>query len=235
MQQPFRRKRQARRADLREPDRASLQCTAGAGSARCCCVTSPKSSSPRSDRRRRCSGRCMMPVRWCSPTSPAIRHAERAVAAGADGLVLLTAGAGGQTGWLNPVRVRARGAGVLRRTDRARRRHRDGHALRAAQALGCDLAYMGTKFIATRESMADPAYKDDAGREQRRRHPADARRSRACRPTCCGRRSRPPDSIPTICPRAAPSTSARTSTSAPAKTAQNAGRISGAPGIRRRA
>src|SRR6202043_2487930 len=31
-----------------------------------------------------------------------IRHAERAVAAGADGLVLLTAGAGGQTGWLNP-------------------------------------------------------------------------------------------------------------------------------------
>ena len=37
-----------------------------------------------------------------------IRHAERAVAAGADGLVLLTAGAGGQTGWLNPfVFVRA--------------------------------------------------------------------------------------------------------------------------------
>jgi nitronate monooxygenase len=35
----------------------------------------------------------------------------------------------------------------------------DGHALRAAQALGCDLAYMGTKFIATRESMADDRYK----------------------------------------------------------------------------
>jgi nitronate monooxygenase len=31
--------------------------------------------------------------------------------------------------------------------------------LRAAQSLGCDLAYMGTKFIATRESMADPRYK----------------------------------------------------------------------------
>ncbi|CAN7709875.1 nitronate monooxygenase [Bradyrhizobium sp. LjRoot220] len=89
-----------------------------------------------------------------------IRHAERAVAAGADGLVLLTAGAGGQTGWLNPfVFVRAvRGffdgplvlAGGIS----------DGHALRAAQALGCDLAYMGTKFIATRESMADPRYKE---------------------------------------------------------------------------
>ena len=36
----------------------------------------------------------------------------------------------------------------------------DGHALRAAQALGCDLAYMGTKFIATRESMADVRYKE---------------------------------------------------------------------------
>jgi len=35
----------------------------------------------------------------------------------------------------------------------------DGYALRAAQALGCDLAYMGTKFIATRESMADVRYK----------------------------------------------------------------------------
>jgi len=36
----------------------------------------------------------------------------------------------------------------------------DGHALRAAQALGCDLAYMGTKFIATRESLADVRYKE---------------------------------------------------------------------------
>jgi nitronate monooxygenase len=89
-----------------------------------------------------------------------IRHAERAVEAGADGLVLLTAGAGGQTGWLNPfVFVRAVRAffdgpivlagGIT-----------DGHALRAAEALGCDLAYMGTKFIATRESMADIRYKE---------------------------------------------------------------------------
>ena len=35
----------------------------------------------------------------------------------------------------------------------------DGHALHAAEVLGCDLAYMGTKFIATRESMADDRYK----------------------------------------------------------------------------
>jgi nitronate monooxygenase len=89
-----------------------------------------------------------------------IRHAERAVAAGADGLVLLTAGAGGQTGWLNPfvfVRaVRAFFDGPLVLAGGIS----DGHALRAAQALGCDLAYMGTKFIATRESMADQRYKE---------------------------------------------------------------------------
>ncbi|MGY4573946.1 nitronate monooxygenase [Bradyrhizobium sp. USDA 3256] len=134
-----------------------------------------------------------------------IRHAERAVAAGADGLVLLTAGAGGQTGWLNPfVFVRAvRGffdgpivlAGGIG----------DGHALRAAEALGCDLAYMGTKFIATRESMADGRYKQmlvdstaddimlttaftapadqhaaalDRGRRSRSRRPAGTRRDR---------------------------------------------------------
>lgn len=88
-----------------------------------------------------------------------IRHAERAVAAGADGLVLLTAGAGGQTGWLNPfafVRaVRAFFDGPIVLAGGIG----DGHALRAAEALGCDLAYMGTRFIATRESMADNRYK----------------------------------------------------------------------------
>jgi len=88
------------------------------------------------------------------------RHAERAVAAGADGLVLLTAGAGGQTGWLNPfvfVRaIRAFFAGPIVLAGGIS----DGHALRAAEALGCDLAYMGTKFIATIESMADARYKE---------------------------------------------------------------------------
>jgi len=88
-----------------------------------------------------------------------IRHAERAIEAGADGLVLLTAGAGGQTGWLNPfafVRaVRSFFAGPIVLAGGIA----DGTALHAANVLGCDLAYMGTKFIATRESMADPRYK----------------------------------------------------------------------------
>ena len=103
-----------------------------------------------------------------------IRHAERAVAAGADGLVLLTAGAGGQTGWLNPfVFVRAVRAFFDGPIGAGGRHHRRPRPSRGAQALGCDLAYMGTKFIATRESMADVRYKELLVASTRRRCPAD--------------------------------------------------------------
>ena len=88
-----------------------------------------------------------------------LKHARQALAAGVDGLVLLGAGAGGQTGWLNPfafVRaLRAEYDGVLVLAGGIS----DGVALRAAQVLGCDLAYMGTRFIATRESLADDTYR----------------------------------------------------------------------------
>jgi len=88
-----------------------------------------------------------------------VRHAEKAVAAGVDGLVLLTAGAGGQTGWVNPfafVRaVRTFWDGIVVMAGGMA----DGQAVAAAQMLGCDLAYMGTKFIATRESLAKESYK----------------------------------------------------------------------------
>ena len=89
-----------------------------------------------------------------------MRHVDRALAAGVDGLVLLTAGAGGQTGWLNPlaflraVRERYDGAVVLAGGIA------DGTALWAAQTAGADLAYMGTKFIATTESGASGAYRE---------------------------------------------------------------------------
>ncbi len=89
-----------------------------------------------------------------------LRHAEKAIEAGADGLVLLAAGAGGQTGWANPfafVRaVRAMWDGPIVLAGGVS----DGQSLFAARVLGCDLAYMGTRFIATRESMAAPRYKD---------------------------------------------------------------------------
>lgn len=95
---------------------------------------------------------------WADVAS--VRHAERAAEAGADGLVLLTAGAGGQTGYANPfafvraVRAFFDGLVVLSGGQA------DGWSLWAAQALGADLGYMGTRFIATDESNAQPAQRD---------------------------------------------------------------------------
>ncbi|QUS38829.1 nitronate monooxygenase [Tardiphaga alba] len=88
-----------------------------------------------------------------------IKHAQKALEAGADGLILLTAGAGGQTGWANGFAfaraVRAFFDGPLVMAGGIS----DGQALWATEALGCDLAYMGTKFIATQESMALEGHK----------------------------------------------------------------------------
>jgi len=88
-----------------------------------------------------------------------LRQAEKAAAVGVDGLVLLSAGAGGQTGQANPfafvraVREFFDGTIVLAGGIS------DGAALLAAQVLGADLAYMGTPFIATRESLASAGYR----------------------------------------------------------------------------
>ncbi|WP_166350804.1 NAD(P)H-dependent flavin oxidoreductase [Phytoactinopolyspora limicola] len=88
-----------------------------------------------------------------------LRHIDRAAEAGVDGLVLLTAGAGGQTGSANPLAfvraARQRFDGVLVLAGGIS----DGASVLAARALGADLAYMGTKFIATTESLARPAYR----------------------------------------------------------------------------
>ncbi|WP_069164625.1 NAD(P)H-dependent flavin oxidoreductase [Nocardia altamirensis] len=88
-----------------------------------------------------------------------LRHLDRALESGVDGLVLLTAGAGGQTGWANPfsfVRaVRARFDGPIVLAGGIS----DGAALWAARVLGADLGYMGTKFIATTESLAGDEYR----------------------------------------------------------------------------
>lgn len=88
-----------------------------------------------------------------------VRHAEKAVAAGADGLILLTAGAGGQTGWANGFAFARAVRGFFAGPVALAGGVSDGAAVLAAQALGCDLAYMGTKFIATRESMAPDGYR----------------------------------------------------------------------------
>jgi nitronate monooxygenase len=88
-----------------------------------------------------------------------VRHARKAIAAGVDGLVLFTAGAGGQTGWANGLAfvraVRSFYDGPIVLAGGVS----DGNAVFAAEVLGCDLCYMGTKFIATKESMAAAEYK----------------------------------------------------------------------------
>jgi nitronate monooxygenase len=87
-----------------------------------------------------------------------LRHVDRALEAGADGLILLTAGAGGKSGWANPFAfaraARERFDGPMTLAGGIA----DGIAARAALALGCDLAYMGTRFIATQESLASAEY-----------------------------------------------------------------------------
>lgn len=89
-----------------------------------------------------------------------MRQAEKAIAAGVDGLVLLTAGAGGQTGHANPFAFVRAVRDVFDGTIVAAGGISDGQAVLAAEVLGADLAYMGTQFIATRESMAAPEYRD---------------------------------------------------------------------------
>jgi len=88
-----------------------------------------------------------------------IRHAEKALEAGVDGLILVAAGAGGHAGMLSPfalvgeVRRMFDGAIILSGAIA------NGGSILAAQAMGADLAYMGTRFIATREAHATDNYK----------------------------------------------------------------------------
>lgn len=88
-----------------------------------------------------------------------IKLAKKAAAAGADGLACISAGAGGHTGFMSPfafisaVRdffdgIVTIGGGIT-----------DGAGVAGAVAAGADLVYLGTRFLATEESMAPPAYK----------------------------------------------------------------------------
>jgi nitronate monooxygenase len=89
-----------------------------------------------------------------------VRHAEKALEAGVDGLILVCAGAGGHAGTLSPFAL----LGEVRRfydgPVALAGAIATGDAILAAQALGADFAYMGTRFIATAEANAVPAYKE---------------------------------------------------------------------------
>lgn len=89
------------------------------------------------------------------------RHAEKAIEAGVDGVIAVSAGAGGHAGTINPFALLAElrpicGDRMLVLAGSISR----GGDVAAAIAAGADLAYLGTRFIATAESMAKPAYKD---------------------------------------------------------------------------
>ena len=88
-----------------------------------------------------------------------IHHAKKALDAGVDGLILVCAGAGGHAGTLSPFamvrQVREFWDGPLVLAGAIS----DGAGIAAARALGADLAYLGTRFIATREANANPGFK----------------------------------------------------------------------------
>jgi nitronate monooxygenase len=88
------------------------------------------------------------------------RHAEKAAEAGVDGLIAVAAGAGGHAGTWSPFSLIAEIRQFFDKTLLLAGCLNHGHEILAAQLLGADLAYFGTRFIATRESHASDAYKE---------------------------------------------------------------------------
>jgi nitronate monooxygenase len=89
-----------------------------------------------------------------------LKHAAKAIEAGVDGVTCIGSGGGGHSGTLNALsfipRVRELWQGTIVFAGSVA----TGGAIRAAEVLGADLAYLGTRFIATQESAASPAYRE---------------------------------------------------------------------------
>jgi nitronate monooxygenase len=88
-----------------------------------------------------------------------LRHAEKAAAQGVDGIVAVCAGAGGHAGVLSPFALVKQIRAVYPGTILLSGAMSTGADVLAAEALGADLAYLGTRFIATAEAHALPEYK----------------------------------------------------------------------------
>lgn len=94
------------------------------------------------------------------------RHAEKAAEAGVDGLILVSAGAGGHAGTINPMVLVSEIKQFYDKTILLSGCISTGRDIASAMQMGADLAYMGTRFINTDEGKADDAYKQmiiDAG------------------------------------------------------------------------
>ena len=88
------------------------------------------------------------------------RHAEKAVEAGVDGLILVSAGAGGHAGTANPFALIAEIRQFYDGPIALSGALSNGAQVAGALAAGADFAYMGTRFIATKESRAVAGYRE---------------------------------------------------------------------------
>ena len=87
------------------------------------------------------------------------RHAEKAAEAGVDGLILVAAGAGGHAGTINPMALISEIKSFFNKTVILSGCISNGRDVASALQMGADLAYMGTRFINTKESRAPDDYK----------------------------------------------------------------------------
>ena len=88
-----------------------------------------------------------------------LRHARKAASAGVDGLIGVAAGAGGHAGTLSPFALVAELRQFFEGTILLSGCLSTGRDIAAAELMGADLAYMGTRFINTAECLVSPQYK----------------------------------------------------------------------------
>ncbi|WP_430512523.1 NAD(P)H-dependent flavin oxidoreductase [Pannonibacter phragmitetus] len=88
------------------------------------------------------------------------RHAEKAAAAGVDGIIAVACGAGGHAGTLNPFALISEIRSVWSGTLVLAGAINTGAQVLAARAMGADMAYLGTRFLATQEAMIEPDFKN---------------------------------------------------------------------------
>ena len=89
-----------------------------------------------------------------------VKHAKKAAEQGVDGLILVCAGAGGHAGALSPFALVREVKQWFDGTVLLSGAIGDGYCVASALAMGADLAYVGSRFIATEEANADQGYKD---------------------------------------------------------------------------
>ena len=150
--------RRAGRAVRRQPDRARVQRSAGARHRRV--REAPGADHDHQPARARGRGEAAHSYGGLVFHDVInVRHAQKAVEAGVDGLILVCAGAGGHAGTLSPFALVGEVRSWFKGTVVLAGAIANGSAVLAAQAMGADLAYVGTRFIATARPTRKPEYK----------------------------------------------------------------------------